>query len=56
MTDTWEMTVRAAATTILRHPDKISDGLEVELYALLEQLGTPHDDQLGSTVTPDDAA
>ena len=40
MTDTWEMTVRAAATTMLRHPDKISDGLEAELYALLENLDT----------------
>ena len=40
MSDTWEMTVRAAATTMLRYPDKISDGLEAELYALLEQLDT----------------
>ena len=38
MTDTWETTVRTAANTMLRHPDKISDGLEVELYALLEKL------------------
>ena len=36
MTDTWETTVRTAATTMLRYPDKISDGLEAELYALLE--------------------
>jgi hypothetical protein len=38
MTDTWETTVRTAATTMLRYPDKISDGLEAELYALLEDL------------------
>ena len=55
MTDTWEITVRAAANTMLRHPDKISDGLEAELYALLEQLGTPQDDRPGSTSTPNDA-
>ena len=55
MTDTWEMTVRTAANTMPRHPDKISDGLEAELYALLEQLGTPHDDQPESTGKPDDA-
>lgn len=40
MRDTWEMTVRTAATTMLRYPDKISDGLEAELYALLEKLDT----------------
>jgi hypothetical protein len=56
MRDTWEMTVRAAANTMLRHPDKISDGLEVELYALLERLDTSQDDQPGSTGKPDDAA
>jgi hypothetical protein len=56
MRDTWEMTVRAAANTMLRHPDKISDGLEAELYALLEQLGTPQDEQPGRTGKPDDAA
>lgn len=56
MRDTWEMTVRAAANTMLRHPDKLSDGLEAELYALLEQLDTPHDDPHGSTGKPDDAA
>ena len=55
MTDTWEITVRTAANTMLRHPDKISDGLEAELYALLEQLDTPHEDQPGSTAKPDDA-
>ena len=36
--DTWETTVRTAATTILRFPKRISDGLEAELYALLEAL------------------
>jgi hypothetical protein len=41
MSDTWETTVRTAATTMLRYPDKISDGLEAELYALLENLDTP---------------
>jgi hypothetical protein len=40
MSDTWETTVRAAATTMLRYPDKLSDGLEAELYALLEALDT----------------
>jgi len=40
MTETWEMAVRAAANTMLAYPDKISDGLEAELYALLEQLGS----------------
>jgi len=39
MNDTWETTVRTAATTMLRYPNKISDGLEAELYALLEKLG-----------------
>jgi hypothetical protein len=38
--DTWETTVRTAANTMLRYPDKISDGLEAELYALLEKLDT----------------
>jgi hypothetical protein len=38
MTDTWETTLRAAANTMLRYPDKISNGLEAELYALLERL------------------
>jgi hypothetical protein len=45
MTDTWETTIRTAADTMLRHPDKISDGLEAELYALLEQLGTAKAEQ-----------
>ena len=40
MTETWETTVRTAANTILRYSDKISDGLEAELYALLEKLDT----------------
>lgn len=56
MRDTWEMTVRTAANIMLRHPEKISDGLEAELYALLEQLDTSQDDQPGSTSKPDDAA
>jgi hypothetical protein len=56
MPDTWETTVRTAADTMLRHPDKISDGLEAELYALLEQLGTPKAVRPDSTSTPDDAA
>lgn len=38
MTDSWETTVRTAANTMLRYRDKISDGLEAELYALLEAL------------------
>jgi hypothetical protein len=38
MSDTWETTVRTAANTMLRYPEKISDGLEAELYALLEGL------------------
>ena len=45
MTDTWETTIRTAADTMLRHPDKISDGLEAELYALLEQLDTSKAEQ-----------
>jgi Histidine kinase-like ATPase domain len=55
MRDTWETTARAAATTMLRYPDKISDGLEAELYALLEKLDTPPADQPKSTGAPDDA-
>jgi hypothetical protein len=38
MSDTWETTVRTAATTMLRYPHKLSAGLEAELYALLEAL------------------
>jgi hypothetical protein len=38
MSDTWETTVRTAATTMLRYSGKLSDGLEAELYALLEAL------------------
>jgi hypothetical protein len=49
MTDTWETTVRTAANTMLRHPDKISDGLEAELYALLEALDTTAAEQPEST-------
>ena len=45
MTDTWETTMRTAADMMLRHPDKISDGLEAELYALLEQLDTARAEQ-----------
>jgi len=45
MNDTWETTVRTAANTMLRYPDKISDGLEAELYALLQKLGTAKADQ-----------
>ncbi len=56
MTETWETAVRAAANTILGYPDKISDGLEAELYALLDQLGTATAGQPQSTGTPDDAA
>ena len=52
MPDTWETTVRAAAATMLRYPDKISDGLEAELYALLEQLGTTPADPPGNTIKP----
>jgi hypothetical protein len=49
MTDTWETTVRTAANTMLRYPDEISDGLEAELYALLEKLDTAKAEQSGST-------
>jgi hypothetical protein len=45
MTDTWETAVRTAANTMLRYPDKISDGLEAELYALLEKLDTAEVEQ-----------
>jgi hypothetical protein len=56
MPDTWETTIRTAAATMLRHPDKISDGLEAELYALLEQLGTPQAGRPQATGQPDNAA
>lgn len=56
MSDTWETTVRTAVATMLRYPDKISDGLEAELYALLEQLDTATAEQPESTSKPDDAA
>jgi hypothetical protein len=49
MTDTWETTVRTAANTMLRHPEKLSDGLEAELYALLENLDTAEAGQPEST-------
>jgi hypothetical protein len=52
MTDTWETTVRTAANTMLRYPDKISDGLEAELYALLETLGTAKAEQPGHPARP----
>jgi hypothetical protein len=45
MTESWETAVRMAADTMLRHPDKISDGLEAELYALLEQLDSAQAEQ-----------
>jgi hypothetical protein len=54
--DTWETTIRTAANTMLRYPDKISDGLEAELYALLEQLDTATAEQSESTSKPDDPA
>jgi hypothetical protein len=52
MPDTWETTIRTAADTMLRYPDKISDGLEAELYALLEQLGTAAAGPPESTTKP----
>ena len=48
MAETWETAVRTAANTMLRYPDKISDGLEAELYALLEQLDTTTAEQPAS--------
>jgi hypothetical protein len=51
MTETWETTVRTAANTMLRYPDKISAGLEAELYALLEKLDTAKAEQPESTGT-----
>lgn len=56
MRDTWETTVRTAANTMLRYPEKISDGLEAELYALLEKLGTAPAGPPEGTGKPDDAA
>jgi hypothetical protein len=52
MPDTWETTVRTAADTMLRYPDKLSAGLEAELYALLEQLGPPTAEQPRSSSNP----
>jgi hypothetical protein len=48
----WEETIRTAANTMLRDPNRISDGLEAELYALLEKLGNPEQPES----TPGDAA
>jgi hypothetical protein len=36
--DAWKQAAQEAANVILRDPEKISDGLESELYALLEQI------------------
>lgn len=55
MSDTWETTVRTAANTMLAYSDKLSDGLEAELYALLEKLGTATAGQPEGTGAPDDA-
>jgi hypothetical protein len=52
MSNTWEETIRTAANTMLRDPNKISDGLEAELYALLEKLDNPEQPEN----TPGDAA
>jgi hypothetical protein len=56
MLDNWEKSVRTAATTLLRHPERISDGLEAELYALLERLGTAIPEPPASTNKSDDVA
>jgi hypothetical protein len=56
MRDTWETSIRTAANTMLRYPDRISDGLEAELYALLEKLDTAKTEQIQSTGRPHDAA
>jgi hypothetical protein len=56
MSDTWETAVRTAANTMLRYPDKISDGLEAELYALLEKLDTGQKGANREHGHPDDAA
>jgi hypothetical protein len=52
MSDTWEETIRTAANTMLGDPNRISDGLEAELYALLEKL----DNLEQPESTPGDAA
>jgi hypothetical protein len=52
MPDTWETTVRAAADTMLQYADRISDGLEAELWALLEQLGPATAEHPPSTSKP----
>ena len=56
MRNSWETTVRTAANTMLRYPDRISDGLEAELYALLEKLDTAKAEPPKGTGKPDDAA
>jgi hypothetical protein len=56
MTETWETTVRTAANTMLRYPDKIPDGLEAELYALMEKLDTAKAEQPEHTGAADDVA
>jgi hypothetical protein len=48
--DTWETTVRTAASTMLRYPEKLSDGLEAELYALLEKLGAATAERSGDQI------
>lgn len=53
--DTWETTVRMAANTMLCYPDRISDGLEAELYALLAKLDTAKSGQPEGTGNPDNA-
>jgi hypothetical protein len=54
MTETWETTVRTAANTMLRWPERLSAGLEAELYALLEALdGIATAEQTQSAATPD---
>ena len=52
MPDAWETAIRTAAATMLTYPERISDGLEAELYALLEQLGTATAGQPERTDTP----
>lgn len=54
--ESWETTVRAAANTMLRYSDRISDGLEAELYALLEKLDTAKPERPEGAGKPDDAA
>jgi hypothetical protein len=56
MRDTWETTVRTAANTMLRYPGRISDRLEVELYALLEKLDTAKAEKREDAGPPDGTA